>query len=132
MPKKVRISDPQVFQPASPYSLGIKSTGGRILYISGQVALDCNGHLVGKENIEAQTRQVFFNLINLLKSENASLKHVVKMTSFLVDQVHVQTFMLVRREFLKEEDIYPANTLLIVKGLAYPDWLVEIEAVAVV
>lgn len=131
--QKHRMSNPQVFQPPSPYSVGIRTTGGeKVLFLSGQVALDAKGQLVGKGDVEAQTRQVFSNLLSLLSSEGASMKQVVKLTSFLTDASHLPTFTTVRKEFLKEEDVYPASTLVIVKGLAHPDWLVEVEATAVI
>jgi enamine deaminase RidA (YjgF/YER057c/UK114 family) len=133
MAQKIGMSHAEVFQPASPYTLGIKSIGGStVLYISGQVALDARGQLVGKNDIEAQTRQVFRNIINLLASEEASIKNVVKMTTFLTDRSNLEGFMSARKEFLKEEDIYPASTAVIVEGLADRDWLLEIEATAVV
>lgn len=133
MAEKIKISHPEVFQPASPYSLAIKSVGGdTVIYISGQVALDANGQLVGKGDIKAQTHQVFRNVLNLLSSGGASMKNVVKMTTFLTDRSSLEGFMSARKEFLKEEDIYPASTAVFVKELFDPEWLVEIEATAVI
>ena len=131
--EKTVISHPEVYQPSSPYSLGIKVRGEKgVIYLSGQVALDGNGEIVGKGNVEAQSRQVFHNLNDLLSSEGASFSNVVKLTSFLTEVDHIPVFTSVRKEFLKESDGYPANTLVIVKALANPDWLVEVEGIAVI
>ncbi len=103
-----------------------------MLHLAGQVALDGRGQLVGKGDVQTQARQVFANLLNLLSAEGASMKNVVKMMTFLTDAGHLPEFMAARKEYLREEDIYPANTLVVVQALANPDWLVEIEATAVV
>ncbi len=103
-----------------------------MLHLAGQVALDSRGQLVGKGDVQAQARQVFANLLNLLSAEGASMKNVVKMTTFLTDVGHLPAFMAARKEYLRKEDVYPANTLVVVQALANPDWLVEIEATAVV
>lgn len=103
---------------------------GEHLYISGQIPLDADGNLVGKGDIEAQTRQVFVNLVNVLAAAGAGPEHLVKLSVFLTDERHVKPFAAVRREFLQPP--YPASTMVIVKSLLLPDWLVEVDAVAVI
>ena len=99
------------------------------LYIAGQVAKDIDGHLVGKGDFETQVRQVHTNLQSILDEVGGSLRNIAKMTVFLTHYNYIETFRSVRDEFFQEP--YPANTLLFVESLALPDFMVEIEAIAV-
>jgi len=102
---------------------------GKTLYIAGQVAQDVRDNLVGKGNFELQVRQVFTNLKNILEEAGGSLGNIVKLTSFVTHSSYVEIFRRVRNEFLLEP--FPPNTLLVVESLASPDWLIEVEAIAV-
>jgi enamine deaminase RidA (YjgF/YER057c/UK114 family) len=99
------------------------------LYIAGQVAKDIDGHLVGKGDFETQVRQVFTNLQNILDEVGGNMKNIAKMTTFLTHYNYIETYRSVRDEFFQEP--YPVNTLLFVESLALPDFMVEIEAIAV-
>ena len=101
---------------------------GDTVYIAGQIALDPDGNLVGKGDIEAQTQQVYANLQAILEELGGSLEDIVKLTTYLTDRSHLDAFRRVRNRFFT--DAFPPNTLLFVSGLAHPDYLVEIEAVA--
>ena len=101
---------------------------GDTVFIAGQIALDPNGSLVGKGDIEAQTHQVYANLQAILEELGGSLDDIVKLTTYLTDRSHLDAFRRVRNRFFT--DAFPPNTLLFVSGLAHPDYLVEIEAVA--
>jgi reactive intermediate/imine deaminase len=101
---------------------------GDTVYIAGQIALDADGNLVGKGDAEAQTHQVYANLQAILEELGGSLEDIVKLTTYLTDRSHLETFRRVRNRFF--EDPFPPNTLLFISGLAQPDYLVEIEAVA--
>lgn len=102
---------------------------GNTLYIAGQIARDRHGRLVGKDDIEAQVRQAYANLQNVLGEAGASLSNVVKMTTFLTDLVHIDAYRRVRDEIFAEP--LPPNTLVVVKSLFSPEYLIEIEAIAV-
>jgi len=102
---------------------------GKTLYIAGQVAMDVQGRLVGRGDFEAQARQVYTNLQNILQEAGGGLKNVVKMTTFLTHYGHVETYRKMRREFFK--DLMPPNTLLMIDSLASPDLMIEVEAIAV-
>ena len=102
---------------------------GNTFYISGQVAKDIEGQLVGKGDFETQVRQVFTNLKNILDEVGGSVHNIAKMTTFLTHYNYIETYRSVRDEFFQEP--YPANTLLFVESLALPDFMVEIEAIAV-
>ena len=113
--------------PTDGYSHVAKA--GNTLYIAGQVAKDPQGNLVGKGDIETQVRQVFTNLKNVLEESGGSLNHIVKLTTFLTHFNYRETYRNVRKEFLQAP--FPANTMLIVESLASPDYMIEIEAIAV-
>ncbi len=102
---------------------------GKTLYIAGQVARDLQGQLVGKGDFDAQARQVYTNLKNILQEAGGSLKNIVKTTSILTHYGNVEGYKKVRDEFFGE--IMPPNTLMIIESLASPDFMIEVEAIAV-
>ena len=102
---------------------------GKTLYIAGQVARDIQGRLVGKGEFEAQARQVYTNLMNILQEAGGGLKNIVKMTTILTHHANVEGYRKIRGEFFG--DIMPPNTLLIIESLASPDLMMEVEAIAV-
>lgn len=104
---------------------------GRLVIISGQVPLDGEGNLVGRGDLEAQTRQVFANLTTALASAGAGWEHVVKLGYFVRDAGQVTVVRAVRDEFLPP-GIVPASTLVEVSRLFRDDLLIEIEALAAV
>jgi len=123
----------EIVHPTSVHSTaGVRyshvAKAGDTVFIAGQIALDPNGNLVGKGDIEAQTHQVYANLQAILEELGGSLDDIVKLTTYLTDRGHLDAFRRVRNRFFT--DAFPPNTLLFVSGLAHPDYLVEIEAVA--
>jgi 2-iminobutanoate/2-iminopropanoate deaminase len=102
---------------------------GKTLYIAGQVAKDVEGKLVGKGDFEAQARQVYTNLKNILHETGGGLRNIVKTTTILTHYGNVESLRKIRSEFFG--DIMPPNTLLIIESLASPDFLLEVEAIAV-
>lgn len=117
-------------KPAGDYSQGVKVKGGSLVVISGQVAWDVQGNLVGKGDIRAQTRQVFENIKNMLASAGATFQDVVKLGIFLKNLEDFAAFREIRAQYLKPP--FPPTTLLVVKSLAREEWLLEVEAMAVV
>ena len=113
--------------PTDGYSHVAKA--GKTLYIAGQVAKDLQGNLVGRGDFEAQARQVFTNLKNILEETGGSLNHIVKLTTFLTHFSFRSAYRNIRQAYFKEP--FPANTLLIVESLASPDYMIEVEAIAV-
>ena len=102
---------------------------GNTLYISGQIAQNVQGVLVGPGDIESQTRQVLTNLQNILKEVGGSLSDVAKLTTIITHHSYRDVFRKIRSEYF--QDPAPANTLIVVESLASPDFLIEIEAIAV-
>ena len=102
---------------------------GNTIYVSGQVAMDESGNIVGKNDVRAQTRQVIANISAVLAEAGASLDDVVKVTMFITDMSRAGEAREVRLEFFTRQP--PASTGVEVNALAHPDLLVEIEAIAV-
>ena len=126
-------SPPQLSKPVG-YSHVAEITSGKIIYISGQVAIDASGTIVGKGDYPAQLQQVFANLNTALEAAGGSFKNVVKLNYYIVNTVDRSQFFAYREVRDKYVDTAnpPAATVVIVSGLFHPDFLVEIEAVAVV
>ncbi len=102
----------------------------KILYISGQVSRNQKGETVGVGDLEAQTRQVYANLLAILKSQGISFGDVVKMNTYTTQPGKIDVIRKVRAEFI-QGDNPPASTFVGVTALADPAFLIEIEAVAV-
>lgn len=100
-----------------------------VVYLAGQVALSADGQLVGEGDFEAQCRQVFENLETVLGQAGATFDNVVKVTVYLPDVANLPAYRRVKAEFVTGKQ--PASTALEVKGLAFPELMVEVEAVAV-
>jgi reactive intermediate/imine deaminase len=120
-----RINPPGLNKPTT-YSHVVKV--GNLLFISGQVAFDSAGNLVGDNDMKAQVRQVLENLKTALASQKADFSNVVKINTFTTD---VEAFLgaaEVRAEYFKGNP--PASTLVQITKLARPGLMVEIEAIA--
>jgi 2-iminobutanoate/2-iminopropanoate deaminase len=115
-------------EPFSHYTDAVLA--GDLLFVSGCVALDESGNVVGKGDVVAQARQVFANIGLILAEAGASFADVVKVTLFLVDIDDRARINPVRQEFFG--DARPASTLVEVSALVLPEFLIEVEAVAVV
>lgn len=127
-----RINPPGLLAPRG-YTQVVTASGGRTVYISGQVAANSKGEIIGKGDLKAQTAQVFENLRIALASAGAGPKDVVKMTMFAVNfkTEDIPAIRDLRNAFFAGVEP-PASTLVGVSALANPDWLIEIEAIAVV
>jgi len=123
------IRSPKVYKSTAPFSLATRTTGSRLLHISGQVAQGLDGQTVGKGDIEKQTVQVLENLKALVEQAGGTLTDVARIVVYLLSRDHLPAVMDVRRRYFREP--YPATTAVVVAGLANPEWMVEIEATAV-
>lgn len=126
----VKHLNPPTLPKPTGYTHVVEVAGGRTLYVSGQIALDRDGAVVGKDDLKAQTRQVFENLKAALAAAGATLDHVVKITVFMTDVSDLQAFREVRNSYFTKD--LPASSLVQVVRLVRPELLIEIEAVAVV
>lgn len=116
-------------RPVAEYAQGVEVSGGRMLYISGQVPIDAEGRLVGEGDIREQARQVFRNIKAIVEEAGGSMGDIVKLTTFLTNMEDYAGFVEVRSEFIPAP--YPAATLVEVSSLVRPEWLLEVEAIAV-
>lgn len=126
MPKQ-RYCASSVFDPPA-YSQGVKVSGGTTLYISGQVAQDKDGRIVGKGDFAAQARQVLTNLKAMVEAGGGTLEDVVKLTFYLTDVRYRQDLVPIREEFLGPK--MAASTLITTPALAHPDYMLEVECIA--
>lgn len=119
-------------RPIGPYSQVVRIETGdtALLFISGQVAVDLDGNLVGPGDVAAQTDQVYKNLAAILAAHGATFADVVKMNTYLVNIADRPASGAVRGRYIG--DPYPASTLVAVAALAQPEYLIEVEAVAAV
>ncbi len=118
---------------------GLKNGNGRFaqvvkigdtVYVAGQTPVDEHGQTVGKGDIEAQVRQVFENIGKCLEAAACTYDHVVKLNIYSTDiDAHLGPIATVRNDYFPDEPV--ANTSVQVSRVVHPDWLVEIEAVAV-
>ena len=122
------ITPPDV-APGFGYSHVVAATG-RLIAISGQVALDETGQLVGVGNPEAQARQVFENLRRCLAAADATFADVVKLTVYVTELATMTAVRAVRDEYV-DTTRPPASSAVQVAGLVLPELLLEIDAFAV-
>lgn len=104
----------------------------KTVYIGGQDAVDSSGAIVGKGDIKQQTEQVFNNLQAALKAGGAELEHVIKWNVYLVQGQPLQPAFEVFQHVWGRRPNPPVITGMFVFGLANPDFLVEMDAIAVV
>jgi 2-iminobutanoate/2-iminopropanoate deaminase len=123
------IQPASVPRPVAEYAQAVEVEGGRTLFIAGQVSIDAEGRLVGAGDIRAQTRQVFRNIKAIVEEAGGDMGDIVKLTTFLTSMDDYTGFVEVRSEFIPAP--YPAATLVEVASLVRPEWLVEVEAIAV-
>jgi enamine deaminase RidA (YjgF/YER057c/UK114 family) len=113
------------------YTQAVKVTGAQtILFISGQVAYDDKGNAAHPGDFASQARAVFRALKAQVEAGGGTLQNVVKMNTYLTDLRHRADLVPVRQEFFGKRTL--ASTLVGVTALAHPDWLIEVEAIAVV
>ncbi|MDO8399733.1 MAG: RidA family protein [Bradyrhizobium sp.] len=127
----VRINPPELGTPPG-YSQVVDISAGRIIFISGQTALDHDGNLVGKNDFAAQAERVFGNLAVALQARGCTAANLVKLTVFLTDMDNLGAYREARNRFFATvaPPAAPAVTLVEVSKLYGPDFLIEIEAIA--
>jgi enamine deaminase RidA (YjgF/YER057c/UK114 family) len=123
-------SNPDTLFSPPGYSQLVEVTGGKLVFLAGQVALDKAGALVGAGDFSQQADQVFQNLRAAIESRGGALKDIIKFTIFVTDVAHLPAFREVRDRHLAGIKTPPASTLVQVSALFRPEFLVEVEAVA--
>jgi enamine deaminase RidA (YjgF/YER057c/UK114 family) len=125
--------NPPTLCPTFGWTHVVTATGGKTIYISGQVSVDERGEVVGAGDLRVQATQTFENLKHALAAAGATFRDVIKTNLYVVNlkPEHIPLLREVRSRYVSAEHP-PASTLVGVSGLVGADWLIEIEAVAVI
>lgn len=124
-------TNPPTLPPANGYSHIVLVPQGQRVVISGQVALNAKGELVGADDFEKQCVQVHENIKTALSSLGLSFKDVIRTDNYITDRSNLAALRKVRARYLNEGSP-PASTLFVVDGFFRPDLLVEISVEAVI
>jgi enamine deaminase RidA (YjgF/YER057c/UK114 family) len=127
----LRFVNPSELAPPPGYTHVVEASGGRTVYLSGQVALDASGEVMGIGDLRAQTRQVFENLEVALGAVGAGFKDVVKLTYYVADPSWEGGALRSVRDEYVDTERPPASTAVGVRRHFREELLVEVEAVAV-
>ncbi len=122
---------PETMPKTVGYSQLAVVTRGRVVFISGQVGLDKSGNVVGKDDFRVQLQQVFENLKSAVEAAGGTFHDVIKLNSYVLDMAHLAEFREVRDKYIDVANP-PASTAVQVPRLFRPEFMVEVEAVAVV
>jgi enamine deaminase RidA (YjgF/YER057c/UK114 family) len=113
--------------PAAPYSHGIEvAAGARLVFCSGQLGIAPDGTI--PPDCAGQARFCFSNIAAILAESGMGLEHVVRINTYVTGREHLQPYMDVRNGIFAEP--YPASTLMVIAGLARPEFVVEVEVIA--
>ena len=128
---QVKRTNPPTLSTPTGYTHVVEVTGpAKTVYIAGQIALDKEGKVVGGSDMAAQAEQVFKNLQAALETAGAKFSDVVKMNTYITDMSKAPAVREVRARYFGQTA--PASTLVQVPALARPEFLLEIEVIAVV
>jgi reactive intermediate/imine deaminase len=127
----VKFIKSETLPPSPGYSQAATVSGGRSVYVAGQVAMDPSGKLVGPGDFRAQAEQIFENLKAALTASGASFDNVIKLNCYFVDINQVPVYREVRDKYINVNHP-PVSTAVEVRRLVREEWLLEIEAIAVV
>ncbi len=124
----INVEDIYSYKDNLKISHAVKS--GNTIYISGQVAVDPQGNLVGKGDIEAQADYIWDKIKKVLEAAGSGLDDVVKIFQFVVGHENFARMSVARRRVLGKDPL-PASTAIVVVGLAGPEMLLEVDVIAV-
>jgi 2-iminobutanoate/2-iminopropanoate deaminase len=129
---RTQITNPNLPAPVrgGAYSSGVEAPSGRTIYVSGHVAFDAEGKVVGEGDIKAQTETVLEHIKTVVEEAGGGMEDIVKVTVFITDMGLYDQIHEVRRRYFEEP--FPASSMVEVSALIDPRLLIEIEAVAVI
>ena len=127
---KVQISSPKLRQPSGVFShaTAVEATG-RFVFISGMTARRPDGSIAGIGDITEQTRQVCENVKAAVEAAGGSMDDICRVDVYVRNMEHFDTIHKVRREYFKPP--LPASTMVEISKMTHPDYLIEINAIAV-
>ena len=131
MPNRRYINPESIVAPPGNFSWVVQSEN--TLYLAGQVGIDKDGKTVDPKDAGAQVKQALYNIDATLRELGGTLDNIVRTTTFVVGKENLTSARAGRKAIVDEGLMTnkPANTLVVVAGLADDDWLVEIETTAV-
>jgi enamine deaminase RidA (YjgF/YER057c/UK114 family) len=133
MAERITYINPAEMAQPRGYSHAVSVRGNNTtIYIGGKNGIDKDGTVVGERNLKAQTRQALENIRVTLSAAGAEFSNIVKFTVYIVQGQDPREGVAAFQEIWGNNPHLPAVTVVFVAGLGHPDWLVEIEAVAVV
>jgi 2-iminobutanoate/2-iminopropanoate deaminase len=131
MAKITRTNPAGITKPFASYSHVVTAEGAmKLVFCAGQVAADENGNMLPPDDFDAQARMVMKNLTNALAGAGAQISDVTKITIYICNRDHVPKARGVLQTYFADDP--PGSTLVIVHGLAHPNFLLEIEAIAAI
>jgi enamine deaminase RidA (YjgF/YER057c/UK114 family) len=128
----LELINPEDLPTPASYTQVVAATGSRLVFVAGQVADDAQGNLVGPGDLAAQARQVFANVGRALAAGGAGPEQVTKITIYVVHYRPEYMPDISEARMAVFGDHKPADTVVGVEALAEPEYLIEIEAIAVV
>ena len=127
--KSVGTNPASVSPPIKPhYSNSVRTESGPLLFIAGQVALDADGKLVGEGDIRAQATQVLENIRNIVEANGGAMADIAQVTVYVRDIDAFNSISDIRESYFPSDG--PASAIVEVSALAWPEFLIEIAAVA--
>jgi len=135
VPAGVRLLNPDnMAKPLSTYSQVAEVTGGKLVFVAGQVGVGADGKLVSRDDFKAQAEQAFKNIKSAVEAVGGTMSNLVKTNYYVAESVDAKEMPALReiRDRYIDTKNPPTSTFVVVKRLANPDYLVEIEAVAAV
>lgn len=126
--KSVGTNPATVAPPLKPHYSNSIRTSGPLLFVSGQVAVDADGNLVGEGDIRAQATQVLENIRNIVEANGATMADLAQVTVYVTDIEAFTTVSDIRERYFPADG--PASAIVEVSALAWPEFLIEIAAVA--
>lgn len=128
---KTQITSPKLRQPNGHFSHATTiEARGRLVFVSGMTARAADGSITGLGDVEAQTRQVCDNLRAAMEAAGGTLRDICRVDVYVRNMEHFDTIHKVRREYF--EPPLPASTMVEVNKFTSPDYLIEINAIAVI
>jgi len=128
---KITYINPEGLIKTPAFSQAVMTEGsGKTIYIGGQNAIDVKGNLIGKGSVSLQAEQAMRNVQTALAAAGATFKDVIKMNIYILQGQNAIEAFKASQPFIKDRSQPPAITGIFVAGLANPEYLIEIEAIA--
>ena len=133
MTKNIELISPKELHQNPAFSqVAVVSGHMKTIYVGGQNAVSTSGEIIGKSDIATQAKQILNNVQLALKAAGANFSDIIKWTVYIVSGQSPQPAFQVFQEVLGRQTEPPLVTVLFVAGLANPDFLLEVEAIAVI